>query len=78
MIPGNIQAIYKAPLQVSTQRCSRLSTDTVSEFQAKVPQATASEGLGPYVAARVGLEPATLWMKGPNLPMSHHALYTHV
>ena len=40
--------------------------DSVSEFHAKAPQATASEGVaqGPYVAARVGLEPATLWTKG--------------
>jgi len=41
--------------------------DTVSEFHAKAPQATASEGLaqGPYVAARAGSEPTTLRMKGP-------------
>jgi len=40
--------------------------DTVSEFHAKVPQATASEGLaqGLYVAARAGFELATLRTKG--------------
>jgi len=34
-------------------------TDTVSEFHAEAPQATASEGLvqGPYVTARAELEP---------------------
>ena len=50
----------------TTQRCSRYSTDTVSEFHAEAPQATASEGLaqGPYVADRAGFEPATLQTKG--------------
>ena len=45
---------------------SQHSTDTVSEFHAEEPQATASEGLaqGPYVEARTGFEPATLWTKG--------------
>ena len=40
--------------------------DTVSEFHAEAPQATASEGLaqGPYVAARPGFKPATLQTKG--------------
>jgi len=44
----------------------------VSEFHAEVPQTIASEGLaqGPYVAARVGFETATLWTKGGE--MSHH------
>ena len=74
-----IQAISIAPLQVfcifvrmnkvtttTTQRRSRHSTDTVSEFHAEAPQATASEGLaqGPYVAARAGFEPMTPRMKG--------------
>ena len=38
----------------------------MSEFHAEAPQATASEGLsqGPYVAARAGFEPMTLWTKG--------------
>ena len=38
------------------------STDTVSEFYTKTPQATVSEGLaqGPFMAARVGFEPSTL------------------
>jgi len=40
--------------------------DTVSEFHAEVPQATASKGLaqGPYVAARAEFESATLRKKG--------------
>jgi len=40
--------------------------DTVSEFHAEAPQATASEGLvqGPYVAARAGFNPMTLRTKG--------------
>jgi len=50
----------------TTQRRSRHSTDTVSEFHTKAPQATVNEGLaqGPYVLVRVGFEPATLWTKG--------------
>ena len=42
------------------------STDTVLEFHAEAPQATATEGLaqGPYVATRAGLEPASLRTKG--------------
>ena len=50
----------------TTQRCSRHSMDTVSEFHPEKPQATANEGLaqGPYMAARVGFEPTTLRMKG--------------
>ena len=44
-----------------------------------VLEATVSEGLaqGPYVVARTGFKPATLRMKGPNLPMSHHAQPSH-
>ena len=40
--------------------------DTVSEFHAEAPQATVSEGLAqcPYVGARAGFEPTTLWKKG--------------
>ena len=50
----------------TAQKCSRHSTDTVPEFHAEAPQATASEGLaqGPYVVARAGFEPATLLTKG--------------
>src|SRR6218665_1633050 len=46
----------------TTQKRSQNSTNTVPEFHAEGPQATASEGLaqGPYVAARAGFEPATL------------------
>ena len=41
------------------------STDTVSEFHAEAPQATAGKGLaqGPYMAARVGVEPTSLRLK---------------
>ena len=48
--------------------------DTVSEFHANAPQATASDGLaqGPYIVARAGFEPATFRRKASNLPMSHH------
>ena len=50
----------------TTQRRSRQSTDILSEFHAEAPQATTSDGLaqGPYVAAKAGFEPATLWTKG--------------
>ena len=50
----------------NTHWCSRHSTYTVSEFHAKAPQATASEGLvqGPTMAARAGLKPPTLLQKG--------------
>ena len=42
------------------------SPDTVSEFHAEAPQATASEGLaqGPCVAALAVFEPATIRTKG--------------
>src|SRR6218665_1978295 len=45
---------------------SQHSTDTVSEFHAEVPQATASEGLaqGPHAAARAEFEHTTLRTKG--------------
>ena len=65
-----IQAISIASLQgytsTQSQRRSRHSTDTVSEFHAEASQATASEGLAqsPYMAARAGFEPATLRTKG--------------
>src|SRR6218665_1199526 len=59
----------------TTQRRSRHSTDTVSEFHTEAPQATASEGLvqGSYAAARAGFELTTFQTKVSNLPMSHHA-----
>ena len=49
-----------------TQRRSRHSTDTASEFHAEAPQSIASEGLnqGPYVAARAGFKPTTFQTKG--------------
>jgi len=53
-------------LLTSTQRRFIHSTNTVSEIHAKVPHATAGEGLalGPYVAARAGFKPTTFQMKG--------------
>ena len=72
-------AISIAPFKsTTTQRRSRHSTDTVSEFHAEAPQATVSEGLaqGPYVAARAEVEPMSLRTKGvdsnngPPRPMS--------
>jgi len=58
----------------TTQRRSRHSTDTVSEFHAKAPQATVSDGLvqGPYVGARAGFESKTLGRQLLTVPMSHH------
>src|SRR6218665_2209305 len=58
-----LQHFFKS---TTTQRRSRHSTDTVSEFHAEAPQATASEGVaqGPYVAARARFEPTILKMKG--------------
>ena len=49
----------------------------LSEFHAEAPQATMSEGLaqGPYVAARVGVEPMTFRTKGvdsTNVPPTPH------
>src|SRR6218665_2764295 len=43
-----------------------MSMNTVSEFHAEAPQATASEALahGPYVAVKARFKPATLQMKG--------------
>jgi len=45
------------------------SIDTVLEFHAEAPRAIASEGLaqGPYAAAGVGFEPATLGSQGAEL-----------
>ena len=44
-------------------------------LHAKALQATTNEGLaqGPYVAAGIGFEHATLCRKAPNLLLSHHA-----
>jgi len=55
------------PLQVHYySEAPQHSTDTVSEFHAEAPQATASEGLtqGPYMADRAGFDPVTLRTKG--------------
>src|SRR6218665_2971073 len=67
----------------TAQKRSRHSTDTVSEFHAEAPQATASSGLaqGPNVAARAGFEPTILWSKGfdstnaPHLPQTVFKLH---
>src|SRR6218665_29431 len=50
----------------TTLRRSQYSTDTMSEFHAAAPQATASERLAqdPNVAARAEFEPAALRTKG--------------
>ena len=55
-----LERLFKS---ITTQRWSRCSMDTVSEFHAKAPQVTASEGLsqGPYVATRAGFEPTWLY-----------------
>src|SRR6218665_3763384 len=50
----------------TTQKRSRHSTDTVSEFHVEAPQATVSEeiGQGHYVVARAGFELKTFRSKG--------------
>jgi len=44
-------------------------------LHAEAQHATVSEGLtqGRYVAARAGFKPATLWSKGIDSNMRHHA-----
>jgi len=42
------------------------TADTVPEFHVEAPQATVSELLAPYIAARAGVEPMTLRTKGVN------------
>ena len=65
-----VQSVYfysaSSSKSSNTQRRSLHSTDTMAEFHAEAPQATASEGLaqGPYMAAGAGFEPATLQTKG--------------
>src|SRR6218665_2114541 len=67
-------------MSTTTQRPSRHSMNTVPEFYAETPQATASEGLaqGPYMAARAGVKPMTLRTKhvdSTNAPHTPH-IYT--
>jgi len=66
-----IQAISIAPLQVHyySKERSRHSTDTVLEFHAKAPQATANERLaqGPYVAAKAGCQTCQMSTTNRNL-----------
>src|SRR6218665_3945139 len=69
-----LQRLFKS---TTTKRRSRHITDTVPEFHAEAPHATVSEGVAqaPFVAARAGVEPMTLLMKGidstkaPSRPM---------
>jgi len=72
-----LERLYKST-RPTTQRRSRHSTDTASEFHAEASQATVSEGLaqGHYVTARAGFETATLRTKGDestNEPPRHTA-----
>ena len=62
----HIHSIFNS---TTTQRRSRHSTDTMSEFHAKSTQATASERLpqGSFVAAGASFKLMT------NRPLSHHA-----
>ena len=57
-----IQDVYVARLQVRYfSEALPTQHDTVSEFHAEAPQASASEGLsqGSYVEARAGVDPTT-------------------
>src|SRR6218665_1520420 len=60
-----LQRLFKP---TTTQRRSRHSADTVSEFYTEAPQAIANEGFaqGPYLAAREGVELMTLRTIGFN------------
>src|SRR6218665_1132144 len=76
-IQSFIQTISIAPLQYTiTQRRSRHNMDTVSEFHAEAPQATASEGLaqGPTWRLERDSNPRPFGRKETNLLMSHNAL----
>src|SRR6218665_150745 len=58
-----LERLFKS---TTTQKRPRHSTDTVPEFRAEAPLATASDGLaqGPYVAAIAGFKLTTLRLKG--------------
>ena len=58
--------LYSASSNPLLLRGAPDSTDTVSGFHAKAPQATASEesARGSHVAARAGFKPATFRTKG--------------
>src|SRR6218665_2100122 len=62
-----IPAISIAPLQVLYYSEALPTTARIlyRSFTPKRPQATAAKGLaqGPYVAARAGVEPTTLWLR---------------
>ena len=70
-IQSFIPGIYIAPLQVLFYSEALPTTIVIlcRSLHAEALQTTVSEGLtqGPYVAARVGFEPATLWMQGTEL-----------
>src|SRR6218665_1234836 len=75
-IQSFIQTISIAPLQSTiTQRRSRHNMDTVSEFHAEAPQATASEGLaqGPSWRLERDSNPRPFGRYASNLPMCYHA-----
>ena len=59
----------------TTQRHARHSTDTVSEFHAKTPEATASEEMPKVPTWRLERDSNLRFFgrKAWNLPMSHHA-----
>ena len=59
-----IYSFMHSPFQIHYY--SEALPDTVLEFHAKAPQATAIEGLaqGPYLAASAGFESTTLWSTG--------------
>src|SRR6218665_1336126 len=67
-----LQRLSTSTTTITTQRLSRHSMQTLSEFHAGAPQATVSEGLAQvsYVAARAGFEPMTLWVKGDGINQS--------
>src|SRR6218665_3967239 len=63
----------------NTQRRSRHSTDTVSEFHAEAPQANESEGVAKIPTWRLERDsnPRSFGRKATNLPMRHHVSRRH-
>src|SRR6218665_557659 len=71
-----IQTISIAPLQVHYySEASQNNTDTISEFHAELPQATAVKDLPKVPTWRLERDssPQPFGRKATNLPMSHHA-----
>src|SRR6218665_1318946 len=64
---GYFYSVSSSPLLL--RGVPNYSTDTVSELHAEALQTTVSKGFaqGPYMAAGVGFEPATLRMQGTEL-----------